>query len=168
MNFSGGVSNIFFCYLKETKHLSLILIKAGRDLETFSGADLHADKVDRKSFSQYALILGGAALSLCSKEQSTVALSLTEDEYVAAALTLKEVLWIKRLQKEMEISDFIPSPLVVKIGNQAANSIRAFDFSLKLAEIHDFFFEFMVFRELSIYCFVEIHVFFLFQNSIYC
>jgi hypothetical protein len=109
-----------FRYLKETKHLSLTFRRTGRALETFSDADWGADKVDRKSFSGYVLILGGAAISWCSKKQSTVALSSAEAEYVAAALATKEVLWIRGLLMELGMSNFIPSPSVIKVDNQAA------------------------------------------------
>ena len=52
-----------FCYLKETKHLSLAFRKTGRTLKTFPDAG----KVGRKSFNEYVLILGDAAISWCRK-----------------------------------------------------------------------------------------------------
>ncbi|XP_035205209.1 secreted RxLR effector protein 161-like [Stegodyphus dumicola] len=57
-----------FRYLKEPKHLSFTFRKTKRALETFSDADCGTEKVDRKSFSGYVLILGGAAISWCSKK----------------------------------------------------------------------------------------------------
>ena len=105
-----------FRYLKETKHQSLRFRKTGRALETFSDAD----SVDRKSFNEYILILGGASISWCSKKQPTVALSLAEAEYVAAGLTTTEILWIRGLLKELRMLNFIPSPSVIKVDNQAA------------------------------------------------
>lgn len=109
-----------FRYLKETKNLSLTFRKTGRAVEIFSDADWGADHVDRKSFSGYVIIFGGAAVSWSSKKQCCTALSSAESEYLALAHTTKEVLWLKSLMQELGVEKFIHTPVSVKIDSQAA------------------------------------------------
>ena len=52
-----------------------------------------ADHIDRKSFTGYAFILGGSAVSWFSKKQSTTALSSAETKYLS--LKKKKFLFIK-------------------------------------------------------------------------
>ncbi|KAH7351683.1 hypothetical protein KP509_19G009700 [Ceratopteris richardii] len=55
----------------------------------------------RKSTSGCVFTLAGGAISWFSKKQTTVALSSTEAEFVALALTTKEGLWIQALLQEL-------------------------------------------------------------------
>lgn len=107
-------------YLKETKHLSLNFRKTGKVLEVFSDSDWGFDPVDRKSFSGYVFILGGAAVSWSSKKQYCTALSSAEAEYIAIAHATKEVLWFKGLLQELGIQELAPRPITVNVDNQAA------------------------------------------------
>lgn len=107
-------------YLKETKNLCLNFSKTGKVLEVFSDSDWGFDRVDRKSFSGYVFILGGAAVSWSSKKQYCTALSSAEAEYIAIAHAMKEVLWFKGLLLELGIQEFIPQPITVRVDNQAA------------------------------------------------
>uniref|UniRef100_A0A2N9HH17 Integrase catalytic domain-containing protein n=1 Tax=Fagus sylvatica TaxID=28930 RepID=A0A2N9HH17_FAGSY len=54
------------------------------------------DKDERKSTSGYAFILGGGAVSWCSKKQSCIALSTMESEYVACSAAVQEAVWLRR------------------------------------------------------------------------
>jgi hypothetical protein len=51
---------------------------------------------ERKSTSGYAFILGGGAISWCSKKQSCIALSTMESEYVACSAAVQEAVWVRR------------------------------------------------------------------------
>ena len=68
-----------------------ILIEGGRDIYTC-----------RSTFGMVFTFVGDA-ITWRSKRQTLVALSSTEAEYVAAALTAKERIWIKTIIEELDI-----------------------------------------------------------------
>lgn len=91
-------------YLKETINLKLKL-EAADDLQLigYVDADWAGDKSDRKSSSGYLFELGNNTISWLSKKQTTVALSSTEAEYIAAALASQELLWLRQLLIDLDI-----------------------------------------------------------------
>uniref|UniRef100_A0A2N9I383 Reverse transcriptase Ty1/copia-type domain-containing protein n=1 Tax=Fagus sylvatica TaxID=28930 RepID=A0A2N9I383_FAGSY len=70
-------------YLRGTIDHALCYHGGDLRLTGYSDADWASDKDERKSTSGYAFILGGGAVSWCSKKQSCIALSTMESEYVA-------------------------------------------------------------------------------------
>ncbi|UYV70601.1 hypothetical protein LAZ67_7003642 [Cordylochernes scorpioides] len=78
-------------YLKKTKDLKLVFSKTGKKLAAFADADWGSDKEDRKSYSGYIFVLGGAAISWCSRKQKCVALSTAEAEYYAMCEAAKKL-----------------------------------------------------------------------------
>jgi len=61
----------------------------------YCDADYAGDRVERKSTSGSCQLLGENLISWYSKKQSTIALSTTEAEYVAAAGCSTQMLWMK-------------------------------------------------------------------------
>ena len=53
-----------------------------------------------RSIAGYIFLLTGGAISWSSKRQSTLALSTTEAEYMAAIHASKEALWLNRFVSE--------------------------------------------------------------------
>ncbi|XP_035217443.1 secreted RxLR effector protein 161-like [Stegodyphus dumicola] len=90
----AGIEYIFR-YLKQTKELKLPLQKTGKDLEVFCDSDWAGDKIGRRSFSGYAVLLAGGAVSWSSKKQQTTALSTVEGEYLSMCHAAKEVKWFQ-------------------------------------------------------------------------
>uniref|UniRef100_A0A2N9H4X0 Integrase catalytic domain-containing protein n=1 Tax=Fagus sylvatica TaxID=28930 RepID=A0A2N9H4X0_FAGSY len=78
----------------------------GRDLRLtgYSDADWASDKDERKSTSGYAFILGGGAVSWCSKKQSCIALSTMESEYVACSAAVQEAVWLRRFLQRLGVT----------------------------------------------------------------
>ena len=57
---------------------------------------VYAGDIDtRISTTGYSFLFWGGAMSLNSKKQSTIALSATEAEYMAATHATKEVIWLQ-------------------------------------------------------------------------
>lgn len=82
-------------YLKQTKEKELVYKKEdGNFLQAFSDSDWAGNRVDRKSVSGTAIFHRGNLVSWSSKRQSTVTLSTDESEYVSAALTVSETVFI--------------------------------------------------------------------------
>lgn len=90
-------------YLKGTKSYQL---KFGNykieKLVGYCDANWAGDLDSCRSTSGYVFLLGNNAVSWCSKKQQTVSLSTTESEYIAIALASQELLWLKRLLKDIE------------------------------------------------------------------
>jgi hypothetical protein len=70
-------------------------------LEAYCDADYAGDIDTRRSTTGYVYILGGGAISWSSRLQPTVAASTTEAEYMAAAYSIKEGLWLRTLLNEL-------------------------------------------------------------------
>ena len=85
-----------FWYLQGTKEFGLWYPKGNQlDLAAFSDVDCAGCVDTRRSTSGAAFLLGGCLVSWLSKKQSSITLSTTEVEYVAAAACCTQVLWMK-------------------------------------------------------------------------
>ena len=81
------------CYIKGTLNYGLMYEKSKSFL--FSGfvdADWAGDVNDRRSTTDFCFTAGSAAISWCSKKQSTITLSSCEVEYAAPIMATQECL----------------------------------------------------------------------------
>ncbi|CAI0426003.1 unnamed protein product [Linum tenue] len=60
----------------------------------YTNSDYAGDSNDRKNTSGCAFFLAGAAISWASKKQPVVTLSTTEAEFVAAAYSASQCIWL--------------------------------------------------------------------------
>jgi hypothetical protein len=67
----------------------------------FSDSDWAPQCTNRKSTSGYVFFMSGGAVSWASKQQTTVAHSSAEAEYVCISLAAKECMWVRRLFAEL-------------------------------------------------------------------
>lgn len=113
-------------YLKGTINTKLTFKKNNNNIIGYCDADWATDTEDRRSCSGYIFIFQGAAISWCSKRQSTIALSSTEAEYMSLATATQEAIWLKQLEE-----DFFPSmsciPITMYCDNQSAIRISGND-----------------------------------------
>jgi hypothetical protein len=79
-------------YLRGTT--DYMLCYQGKDLRLrgYSDADWAGDLDERKSTSGYTFLLGGRAITWCSKKQLCVALSTIESEYVVCSVVVQETI----------------------------------------------------------------------------
>ena len=80
-------------------------------LRAFSDADWVGDLTDRRSTTGYYFLLGSSLISWRSKKQTHVARSSTEAEYRALADTTSELLWLRWLLKDLDVSTSSATPL---------------------------------------------------------
>jgi hypothetical protein len=73
-------------------------------LTGYNDADWASNKDERKSTSGYAFILGGGAVSWCSKKQSCIALSIMESEYVTCSAAVQEAVWLRRFLQRLSVT----------------------------------------------------------------
>lgn len=108
-------------YIKGTKDYKLIFKKNKEDKRLFGycDSDWASDVNSRRSCSGYTFMFQGAAISWCSKRQSTVALSTMEAEYMSLATATQEAMWLRHLESELH-HNIGNSPTVIYCDNQSA------------------------------------------------
>lgn len=74
-------------------------------------------EVIRRSTNGYVFTLFGGAINWMSKRQSSVALSSTKIEYMAATHGCKEAIWIKRLLADV---GFVQKSMLMNCDSQSA------------------------------------------------
>uniref|UniRef100_A0A2N9GY50 Reverse transcriptase Ty1/copia-type domain-containing protein n=1 Tax=Fagus sylvatica TaxID=28930 RepID=A0A2N9GY50_FAGSY len=91
-------------YLRGTIDHALCYLGGDLRLIGYSDADWASDKDECKSTSGYAFILGGRAVSWCSKKQSCITLSTMESEYVACSAIVQEAVWLRRFLQRLGVT----------------------------------------------------------------
>ncbi|GJS59155.1 hypothetical protein Tco_0653939 [Tanacetum coccineum] len=110
-----------FRYLKGTPNLGLWYLKgSGFDLKAYSYSDYVGCNLDRKSTSGSCQFLGGKLVCWSAKEQSLVAMSSGEAEYVAAVECCAQVL---RIKSQMVDYDIFYDNVLIFCDNTSAISI---------------------------------------------
>lgn len=90
-------------YIRGTLDYGLLFTKTNTELYGVVDADWGGNMTDRRSYSGYAFILGGSAISWEARKQKTVSLSSTEAEYIAVAEATKEALYLKNILNDIGI-----------------------------------------------------------------
>ena len=87
-----------FRYIQGTKTYGIeYQATINNKLHGFSDADWAGDVERRRSTSGYAFVLSNGCVSWRRKKQCTVAISSTEEEYMAVTKYTQEVIWMKGL-----------------------------------------------------------------------
>ena len=92
-------------------------------LQAYSDSDWGGDSVDRRSVGGYLFMLGTAAISWHSKKQSLTSKSTAEAEYKALSPCSCEVIWLKNILSDLQIT--ITSPVTLFCDNKAAIDLTA-------------------------------------------
>ena len=90
-------------YLSSTKTHGIVYKALPQESSFFFGyADAsYGNADDRRSISGYVFLAGDGAITWCSRKQTTIALSLTEAEYVALSEAAQEACWLRSLYSEL-------------------------------------------------------------------
>ena len=88
-----------FWYLKGTAQLQLQYKETDTNVEGYSDADWASDSDDRRSTSGSVFMMSGGTISWTSKKQLTVALSMSESEYIAT----QEAVWLRQLMQDLKM-----------------------------------------------------------------
>jgi hypothetical protein len=89
-------------YVKGTTSFGMFYRKGG-DAEFFgyTDSDYAGDQDDRKSTSGYVFMMNSSAISWSSKKQPVVTLSTIEAEFIDAASSAYQVVWLRRILKSL-------------------------------------------------------------------
>ncbi|CAL9029011.1 unnamed protein product, partial [Prunus brigantina] len=89
-------------YLKSAPGKGLMFSKHGHlEIEGFTDADWAGNRTDRRSTSGYFTFVGGNLVTWRSKKQKVCSLSSAEAEYRSMVHGVCEMLWIRKLLKEL-------------------------------------------------------------------
>ena len=104
-NHTKGVYNILR-YVRGTVSLGIMYDANAFDttLHCHSDSDWGGNIATRRSTGGSVFFLAGGVISASSKGQTSVALSSTEAEYYALTATIRELLWIQQLMRQMGYS----------------------------------------------------------------
>ncbi|WVZ02898.1 hypothetical protein V8G54_023704 [Vigna mungo] len=112
-------------YLKGTTDYGVYFPKSVNNtsnvLEAWCDADWSGDQEDMKSTFGYIFKLMGTSVSWCSKKQSIVALSSCEAEYISAAETACQSVWLEAVLHDLKIE--IHKPTCLMVDNKSAISL---------------------------------------------
>ncbi|KAK2994898.1 hypothetical protein RJ640_001881 [Escallonia rubra] len=97
--------------------------KSRRISSAFCDADWAGCPMTRKSTTGYIIFLGSSPVSWRAKKQTVVSRSSAEAEYRAMATTISEIIWLKQLLQDLEVS--CTTPVSLFCDNRAAIHIAA-------------------------------------------
>ena len=91
-------------YLQGTRNLGIFYkaCEGKKELISYTDSDYARDLEDRKSTSGYVFMLEGGVISWALKKQPVVSLSITEAEFIAAALCACQCVWLRRILEHLE------------------------------------------------------------------
>lgn len=111
-------------YLKGTLGQGILLdAKSPLHVTGWCDSDWGRCTTPRRSLSGWIVQLGASPISWKSKKQDTVSCSSAEAEYRAMGAITKELLWLKRLHKEMGVNH--PEPMTLHCDSQSAIHISS-------------------------------------------
>ncbi|GAV80940.1 hypothetical protein CFOL_v3_24399 [Cephalotus follicularis] len=109
-------------YLKSALGKGILFSRYGHlKLEAYTDAKWVGSKVDRRSTSGYCTFMGGNLVTWRSKKQTAVSISSVEVKYRAMAHGVCELIWLKRLLNDLEITH--ESSMRLFCDNKAAINI---------------------------------------------
>jgi hypothetical protein len=110
-------------YLRNTKDMFIVYggnPEAKLDVTGYCDASFETDKDDTKSQTGYVFVINGGAVDWKSKKQTTIAMSVTEAEYIAASEAAMEAVWIRKFISGLGIMPSIELPINMYCDNSAA------------------------------------------------
>jgi len=106
------------CYLRGTCELGLFYQRnEGKDWLGYTDSDYANDVEDKKNTSGYVFMMSEAAISWSSKKQPVVSLSTTEAEFIAAATSSCQAVWLRRILEAIGRNQ--TSPTVIYCDNSS-------------------------------------------------
>lgn len=98
-------------YLRGTAERRIEFSGTSLELIGFVDADWAGDHATRKSNSGYVFLMCGAAISWKSQQQTLVALSSMESEYIALCEATREAIWLRQLLLDLGVPQLNPTVL---------------------------------------------------------
>ena len=114
--------------------MELIYRRTQQPVRILCDADWASDNTDRKSYSGMTVLLAGATVSWHARKQHSTALSSVESEYISLTETAKEVVWLRGLMKELQLSELIGDPTPVLMDSTGAMNMATNQMTSELSK----------------------------------
>lgn len=108
-------------YLITSRKLRMKLSQRVLDIAAYSDADYAGDRTDYKSRSGFTCFVNGGLVEWMSRKQTAFANSSTEAEYYALSETAKEIVYLKKILHEFDIT--ATNPISIFCDSQSALSM---------------------------------------------
>ncbi|GKB75465.1 retrotransposon protein, putative, ty1-copia subclass [Tanacetum coccineum] len=102
------------------KTINPCMFKSESRVDCYYNAGFETDRDDIKSQTGYVFVLNGGAVDSKSSKQSTIAMSATEAEYIAASEAAMEAIWIRKFISGLGIIPTINEPIKMFCDNSTA------------------------------------------------
>ncbi|GJT49538.1 retrotransposon protein, putative, ty1-copia subclass [Tanacetum coccineum] len=108
--------DVAFCHRKPWNTRDMFLVYGGKpdtelNVTGFCDASWQSDKDDTKSQTGYVFVVNGGAVDWKSKKQTTIAMSATQAEYMAASEAAMEAVWIRKFVGDLGVMPSIKLPI---------------------------------------------------------
>lgn len=114
-----GAAKRVLRYLKGTVDKKITYnSSAEKQVRGYCDADWASDEDERRSTTGYVFTMQGGAISWCSKQQKTIAISTTEAEFMSMTAAIQECIWLKMFEQELFVNS-LPS-IVLFCDNRSA------------------------------------------------
>lgn len=97
LRYIKGTLDLGLCFRRNSEQALICYVDAN-----------HGSESDRKSTSGFFMKVYGNTVLWATRRQTIVALSSTEAEYVALAMAASELLWLRNLLEDFEVSHSLP------------------------------------------------------------
>ena len=100
------------CYLRGTASRCLFYSRQFTlQLQAYSDATWASSPDDRHSVSGFCVFLGSSLIAWKSKKQTIVSCSSVEAEFRALAAMIRELIWLRWVLQDLDVSITAPTPL---------------------------------------------------------
>jgi hypothetical protein len=103
-------------YLKATVSFGIMYkskAEANLTMQGWTDSDYVGDYDDRKSTSGYVFTMGSSAVSWSSKKQPIVTLSTTEAEFVSAASSACQCIWMRSVLNHLHLTQSVSTTSIM-------------------------------------------------------
>ena len=112
-----------FRYIQKTLDLRLTFNKTFEFFAKYTDVDWKKNRNTRRSTSEYVFNVKSEIINWLFKRQSTVTLSTYEIEYMSQTQTIKEIIWLSRLLKQINFNTFIVIKAFITFDSSSSQSI---------------------------------------------
>ena len=112
-----------FHYIRKTLDLRLIFNEVLEFLAEYTDVDWKENKDTRRSTFEYVFNVKNEVINWSFKRQSIVIFSIYEAEYMNQIQTIKEVIWLLKLLKQINLNTFTVIKILITLDSFSSQSI---------------------------------------------
>ena len=112
-----------FCYIRKTLNFRLIFNEALEFFIEYTDVDWKKNKSTRRSTFEYIFNVKSEIINWSFKRQSIVILSICKTEYMSQTQTIRKIIWLSRLLKQINLNTLIVIKVFITFNSFSSQSI---------------------------------------------